>query len=99
MAFQKDRFYDLYYSIFSFFIFYLFLIIEDTYNSSEVDDNTLYVSADKIHGVVKSSEEASEILFKWFNDNLMKINIGKCHLLVSIKNTLKKKKKKREILT
>ena len=94
MAFQKDRFYDLYYSIFSFFIFYLFLIIEDTYNSSEVDDNTLYVSADKIHGVVKSSEEASEILFKWFNDNLMKINIGKCHLLVSIKNTLKKKKKK-----
>ena len=38
---------------------------------------------------MESLEEASEILFKWFNDNLMKINVDKCHLLVSTNNTAK----------
>ena len=33
-------------------------------------------------GFKKSCEEASEIFFKWFNDNLMKINANKCHLFV-----------------
>ena len=41
-----------------------------------------YVIADNIDGIIKSSEEASEILFKWFCDNLIKINADKCHLLV-----------------
>ena len=54
-----------------------------------VDDNTPYLSADNINGVIKSLEEASEILFKWFSDNLMKINADKCHLLVSTNNTVK----------
>ena len=40
-------------------------------------------------GVIKSFEEASEILFKWFSDNLMKTNADKCHLLVSTNNTIK----------
>ena len=40
------------------------------------------IVADNIDGVINSLEEASEILFKWFNDNLMKINANKCHLLV-----------------
>ena len=31
---------------------------------------------------VKSSEEAAKELCKWFHDNLMKSNSGKCHLLV-----------------
>ena len=64
-------------------------IIEDTYIASYADDNKPYVSADNIDRVVKSSEKASEILFKWFNNNLKKINADKCHLLVSTKNTVK----------
>ena len=40
-------------------------------------------------GLLSLLEEASEILFTWFNDNLMKINTEKCHLLVSINNTVK----------
>ena len=57
----------------------MFFIIEDTDIASYADDNTPYVIADNIDGVIKSLEEASEILFKWFNDNLMKINADKCH--------------------
>ena len=64
-------------------------IIEDTDIASYADDNKLYVSADNIDGVVKSSEKASEILFKWFNNNLKKINADKCHLLVSTNNAVK----------
>ena len=67
----------------------LFFIIEDTDIPSYPDDNTPYIIADEIDGVIKSLEEASEILFKWFNDNLMKINADKCHLLVSTNNTVK----------
>ena len=71
------------------FLIDLFFIIEDTDIVSYANDNTPHVSADNIDGVIKSLEEASEILFKWFNDNLMKINAGKCHLLVSTNNTVK----------
>ena len=48
-------------------------------------------------GVLKSSEEASEILFKWFSDNLMKISADKCNLLVTTSNTVKIKKGNFEI--
>ena len=67
----------------------MFFIIENTDIASYANDNTSYVIADNIDGVIKSLEEASEILFKWFNDNLMKINADKCHLLVSTNNTVK----------
>ena len=46
--------------------------MEDTDIASYADDNTPYVIADIIDGVIKSFEEALEILFKWFNDNLMR---------------------------
>ena len=67
----------------------MFFIIEDTDIASYGDDNTPYVIADNIDAVIKSLEEASEVLCKWFNDNLMKINTGKCHLFVSTNNTVK----------
>ena len=41
-----------------------------------------------MNGVVKSVEESSTKLFKWFSDNLMKSNADKCHLLVSTNNTV-----------
>ena len=80
--------------LFNIFSTDLSFIIEDTDIASYADDNTPYVSADKIDGVIKSLEEASKILFKWFNDSLMKINADKCHLLVSTNNTVKIKKRK-----
>ena len=66
-----------------------FFIIEDTDIASYSGDKTPYVIADNIDGVIKSLEKPSEITFKWFNDNLVKINTEKCHLLVSTKNTVK----------
>ena len=76
-------------SLFNIFLIDLFFMIEDTDIASYANDNTPYVIADNIDGVIKSLEEASEILFKWFNDNLMRINADKCHLLVSTNNTVK----------
>ena len=67
----------------------LFFIIEDTDVASYAYDNTPYVTADNTDGVIKSLEEASEILFKWFYHNLMKINADNYNLLVSANNTVK----------
>ena len=67
---------------------YLIHIIEDTDIASYANDNSPYISADDIDGVIKYLE-ASEILFKWFNDNLIKINADKCQLLVITYNTVK----------
>ena len=67
---------------------YLIHLIEDTDIASYANDNSPYVSADDIDGVIKYLE-ASEILFKWFNDNLIKINADKCQLLVITYNTVK----------
>ena len=47
------------------------------------DDNTPYTSSNDVIELTKSLEEASKELFKWFDDNLMKSNPDKCHLLVS----------------
>ena len=51
--------------------------------ANHADDNTLYTSSNGVQGLIKSSEEASEKLFKWLDDNLMKSNADKCHLLCS----------------
>ena len=75
--------------IINIFLIDLFFIIEDTDIASYAEGNTPYVSADDMGGVNKSLEEASENLFKWFSDNLMKINTDKCHLLVTTNNTVK----------
>ena len=76
---------------FNIFLIDLFFITEDTDIASYADGNTRYVVADNIDGVIKSLEEASEILFKWFSDNLIRINADKFHLLVSTNNTVKMK--------
>ena len=78
--------------LFNIFLTVLFFITEDTDIVSYADDSTPYVSADNIDEVIKSLEEASEILWIWFSDNLMKSNTGKFHLYVSTNNTAKIKK-------
>ena len=75
--------------LFNIFLIDVFFTIEDTDIAIYADDNTPYVIACNIDGVIKSLEEASEILFKLFSDNLMRINADKCHLLVSTNNTVK----------
>ena len=55
------------------------------------DDNTPYLTADDIDGVIASLENASGTLFKWFSDNLFKGNADKCHLLVDVKDEVSMK--------
>ena len=59
--------------LFNIFLFDLFFIIEDTEIASYADGNTPYGIAGNIDGIIKSLEEASEILFKWFNEPLVQI--------------------------
>ena len=42
--------------------------------ASHAYDNKLYVSVNNMDEVIKSLEETSTKLFKWFSDNLMKSN-------------------------
>ena len=61
----------------------LFFILNDVDIASYADDNTPYVIADDINGVITSLEQTSKALFEWFENNLLKSNADKCHLLVS----------------
>ena len=61
----------------------LFFILNDVDIASYADDNTPYFIADYINGVITSLEKASKALFEWFENNLLKSNANKCHLLVS----------------
>ena len=47
--------------------------------ASYADDNTPYALGDRMDDI-KSLEDDSINLFKWFLDNQMKANSDKCHL-------------------
>ena len=60
--------------------------LKQNYRSADTnyaDDDTPYVIADDINGIITSLEKASKALFEWFENNLLKSNAAKCHLLVS----------------
>ena len=75
--------------LFNIYLIDLLFVIEDTDIASYADDNTTYIIDDTVEGVIKSLEEVSKKLFKWFDDNLMKSNADKCNLLVSTNETVK----------
>ena len=74
--------------MFNIFLADLFFILNDVGIVSYADDNTPYVIADDINGVIASLEKASKALFEWFENNLLKSNADKCHLLVSSSNAI-----------
>ena len=48
-----------------------------------MDDKTPYMIADNVDDLITSLEQASNGLFEWFKNNLLKSNTDKCHLLVT----------------
>ena len=68
--------------LFNIFIADLLFIVNSTDIANYADDNTPYATANDIDNLIASLEEASKCLFTWFDNNLMKINADKCHLLV-----------------
>ena len=69
--------------LFNIFLAGLFFIVNSTDIANYADDNTPYATANYIDSLIASLEEASKSLFTWFDNNLMKSNADKCHLLVS----------------
>ena len=68
---------------FNIFLADLFFIVNVTDVANYAEDNTPYATANDIDSLIVSLEEASKFLFTWFDNNLMKSNADKCHLLVS----------------
>ena len=69
--------------IFNIFLYDLFYFLEGVAVASYADDTTPY-SVNKTNDlVIKEIEHFSEVLFKWFDFNNMKINSGKSHMLFS----------------
>ena len=68
--------------LFNIFLTDLFFILNIDI-ANYVDNNTPYTSSNDVKVLIKSLEEASNEFSKWFDDNLMKSNPEKCHLLVS----------------
>ena len=66
----------------------LFFIIEKFDLANFADDNTPYVTGDNVSLVVKLLEEGACAIFQWFEDNEMKANADKCHVLLNTSNEL-----------
>ena len=52
------------------------------------NDNTPHIGANNINDVIHCFEKATDTLFTWFSDNLLKSNADKCYLLVITNNTV-----------
>ena len=69
--------------LFNIFICDMFYFLEDYDIANYADDSTPYNVDKNVESVVNNLEHLSPILFKWLNNNYMKVNTGKSHLLVS----------------
>ena len=75
--------------LFNIFINDLFLILNNIEIASYADDNTPYCSYKNFGDVITCLEKTANNLFTWFNNNGMKANAEKCHLLLSTKEKRK----------
>ena len=71
--------------------------MNETEFASYGDDNTPYTSSHIIDDKIRTFDNYSVRLFKWFSNNHMKVNKDKCHLLLSNKEKVTMKIKKTEI--
>ena len=74
--------------IFNIFLCDLFYFLEGVPVASYADDTTSYTVNKTNDLVIKEIEHFSEILFKWFDFNNMKINSGKSHILFSVNDNV-----------
>ena len=70
--------------LFNIFFCDLFLFVEEVDIMSYADDNTPYVCSENIDITLEKLEEVGKALFEWFsNNNFLKANADKCHLILS----------------
>ena len=74
--------------LFNIFISDHFLNLKNIKIASYADDNTPYCSYKNFGDMITCLERTADDQFTWFNNNGMKANADKCHLLLSTKETL-----------
>ena len=61
----------------------LFLLVESTEVCNFADDTTFFACEKGLNSLIKRLEHDSLAAIEWFENNYMKLNRKKCHLLVS----------------
>ena len=74
--------------LFNIFLCDLFFIMNKSAFAIYSGDNTPYTSGQNIDNLIRTLENDSVRLLKWFSNNQMKANKDKCHLLLSNKKRL-----------
>ena len=69
--------------LFNIYLCDLFYFLEDLDIASYADDTTIYTVNEKKESVISALETSSSLLFRWFNNNFMKENIDKSHLIMT----------------
>ena len=69
--------------LFNIFICNIFYFLEDSDIANYTDDATPYCAGKSAEFFVNNLEQSSTILFEWLNNNYLKANTGKSHLLLS----------------
>ena len=76
----------------------VFFMVNEIDFTSYADDNTPFVSRERLDDVLDCLENAALKFFDWFSNNQMKANPDKCYLLTSITASIAIKIKDNEIL-
>ena len=69
--------------LFNIFLCDMFFFTENMDFASYADDNTPYCYGRTPQEVITKLEQSSKVIFTWFENNGMKANPDKCHLLLS----------------
>ena len=73
--------------LFNIFINNLFLFVSSSNLINYADDNTLYPFGLNLEGVKNCLSTDFEAVTKWFHENHMALNAGKCHFMCLGKDT------------
>ena len=68
--------------LFNIFLNDIFLFITNSNSCNYADDNTLYAISKNLHAVKSNIKANVVIKQKWFYENLMVLNPGKCHYIL-----------------
>ena len=68
--------------LFNFYLDDLFFFLKGESICNFADETTTYISAYILENVLKSFEKNSMLALRWFENNYMKLNTDKCHLIV-----------------
>ena len=75
--------------LFNIFLCDMFIFCNDINFASYADDNTSYCIGKTPEEVISQLEKSSKSIFEWFENNVMKANPDKCHLLLSKNENLR----------